>query len=106
MLRDLRWLSAENLITYHRIYSVRRMVISEHPRALADALVRATNHGHDTRHADRFRLPRIHTEAGRRQLMYSGVDAFNNFSAARDTSVHFQTALRNHLLQLQNGSAV
>ena len=106
VLRDLRWLSAENLIMYHRIYSVRRIVISEHPRALADAMERATDHGHDTRNADRFRLPRIHIEAGRRQLMYSGVDAFNNFSAARDSSVHFQTALRNHLLQLQNGSAV
>ena len=102
VLRDLRWMTADNLVTYHRVCSVRRIVQSGHPGEIADTLVRATDHGHDTRNAGRLRLPRIRTEAGRRQLVYGGVEVYNRFCAAYDGRISFKTALRKFLLQEQS----
>ena len=79
VLRELKWLSAANLALYHRICSVRTIGQTGHPSNIACMLENATDHGHDTRYAQRLRLPRIRTEAGRRQLVYSGVDAYNGF---------------------------
>mgnify|MGYP002634725191 CR=1 FL=1 len=101
VLKNLKWLSIGKLIQYHRICSVRSIIESGHPNALVNTLARATDHGHNTRNSDRFRLPKIRTEAGRRQLMYSGVDSYNSFCASFDNRTHFKTALRKHLLQLQ-----
>ena len=43
---------------------------------MASRLDSASEQGHNTRNANRLRLPRIRTEAGRRQLLYSGVSDF------------------------------
>ena len=105
VLAEMKWLSAEHLIQYHRICSIRRIVTTGHPSAIAETLVTQVNHGHDTRNASRLRLPRIRTEAGRRQLLYSGVDAYNRFCAMYDTSTLFKTALRSYLLPQQADAA-
>ena len=102
VLRDLKWLNAGNLTLYHRICNVRRVVESGHPSDIASMLVRATGHGHDTRNAHRFRLPKIRTETGRRQLVYSGVEAYNQFCAVYDGSVPLKSALRKYLMQMQS----
>ena len=101
VLRDMRWLSAQNLFLYHRICCVRRIVESGQPSAIASMLVNAADHGHETRHASRLRLPRIRTEAGRRQLVYSGVDEYNRFNEHYNGRPAFKTAARNYLLTQQ-----
>ena len=82
VLRDLHWMTADSLVSYHRICGVRRILESGHPEEVACTLVSAADHGHNTRHAHRLRLPRIRTEAGRRQLVYSGAEAYNQFAEA------------------------
>ena len=84
VLDELEWLSATKLVLYHRICNVRTIVQTGQPSAIACKLESATDHGHDTRNAQRLRLPRIHTEAGRRQLLYSGVDTYNVFNTVND----------------------
>ena len=101
VLKDLRWLSAANLVLYHRICMVRTIVQTGQPSGIALMLHSATDHGHDTRHARRLRLPQIHTEEGRRQLLYSGIDAYNQFCAAYDGQTSFMKAVRRYLLQDQ-----
>ena len=81
------------------------MLTSSDTYIISETLVSHANHGHDTRNAGGFRLPRIRTEAGRRQLSYGGVDAFNKFCATYDMSALFKTALRSYLLQLQADAA-
>ena len=101
VLKQLKWLNATNLVMYHRICNVHAIVNTGQPSAIAHSLERATDHGHVTRNAQRFRLPRIRTEAGRRQLVYSGVDAYNVFCAAYSSRTSFKRAVRLHLLQNQ-----
>ena len=102
VLRDSRWMTADSLVLYHRVCSVRRIVESGHPHEIESTLVSASDHGHDTRNAGRLRLPKIRTEAGRRQLVYGGVEAYNQFCASYDSSASFKRALRTYLLQKQS----
>ena len=102
VLRDMGWLSASNLVLYHRICSVRRIIETEQPTAIASTLVSAAEHGHDTRRASRLRLPRIRTEAGRRQLVYSGVDEYNQFCDGFNGRPAFKAALKGYLLAKQS----
>ena len=101
VLRELKWLSATNLALYHRICNVRTIRHTGQPSSIACALENATDHGHDTRYAHRLRLPRIRTEAGRRQLVYSGVSAYNEFCATYDGQTSIKGAVRRHLLKKQ-----
>ena len=98
LLEELKWLNATNLLLYHRICNVRVIVQTSQPSAIACKLERATGHGHVTRNAQRLRLPRILTEAARRQLLYSGVDACNVFCAVYDSRASFNRAVRLYLL--------
>ena len=100
ILRDLNWLSAANLALYHRICSVRRVIVSSQPTSVACTL-ETLDHGHDTRHSGRLRLPRIRTEAGRRQLVHSGVNSYNDFIATYDGRTRLKTAVTRYLLHDQ-----
>ena len=101
VLRDLHWMTADSLVSYHRICGVRRILESGHPEEVACTLVSAADHGHDTRHAHRLRPPRIRTEAGRRQLVYSGAELYNQFAEAYNGGAPFKPALRAFLLRKQ-----
>lgn len=101
VLRELKWMTAENLTLYHRICNVRRIVETGQPYSIASTLQCATDHGHDTRRAGRLRLPQIRTETGRRQLVYGGVKAYNEFCAVYDGRASFKSSLRAYLLRNQ-----
>ena len=47
VLRELKWLSAASLVSYHRICCVHRIVEYGEPECLASAIVSAADHGHD-----------------------------------------------------------
>ena len=99
VLKDLKWLSAANLSIYHRICSVRSIKLTGQPSSIESRLQHVTGHGHDTRHAQQLRLPQIRTEAGRRQLVYSGVSDYNEFCVKYDGKTSFRGAVRLHLMQ-------
>ena len=75
VIRDFKWLSASNLALYHRMCTVRTIVQTGQPSSIGSRL-EVLEHGHDTRQAQRLRLPGIRTEAGRQQLVDSDADAY------------------------------
>ena len=54
--------------------------------------------------ASKFKFPRTHTETGRRQLLYGGGDACNQFCATYGMRAF--SKLRSYMLQLQANSVV
>ena len=97
VLCHIRWLTAEQLIQYHRIMSVHRLVTHRVPAALAGTIGPPASrlHQHDTRDADSLSLPRIHTEAGRNRLCYSAVQGYN--SERRTQGSVSRAAVKRHL---------
>ena len=60
VLKDLNWLSAHQLVQYHRVQMIRKVVTLELPESLYDIFTDADHkHGHDyqTRQNNRLRLP-------------------------------------------------
>ena len=87
VIQSAGWLTAQELISYHRIMSVHRLITLQQPAPLAETIgpPASRQHQHNTRGADRLSVPRIHTEAGRRRLCYSGVLAYNDVLEKRGT---------------------
>ena len=79
VIRQAGWLGADQLVEYHRIMAVHRMIAHQLPVPLVRTIgsPAAQLHQHNTRSADRRVVPRIRTEAGRRRLNYSGVMSYN-----------------------------
>ena len=95
IIRDLNWLTADHLVTYHRTSLVHKIVTSGYPEAL-HACISASDyrHGHMTRNSGELRLPHIRTETGRRQLAYSGLQFYNKVCRAQTQGkISFRAAL-------------
>ena len=77
---QLGWLTARQLVAYHSVCAVERIIVSGIPPSLHNTIgPRARQqHSHDTRRADWFTLPSIRVEAGRRRLNYRGVSLLND----------------------------
>ena len=85
VMRSTGWLTAHQLFLYHRIMSVHRLLTLQSPACLAETIGLPANqqHRYNTRGAGCLVVPRIHTEAGRRRLCYSGVMAYNRTLGAQ-----------------------
>ena len=104
VLQQLEWLTAQNMYEYHSLTLLKRMLVTSQPESLHDCIMsRRDIHHRDTRQADQLHTPAIHSESGRRRLLYSAVTAYNELpEAIRELSPpQFKTALRKHLLQTQ-----
>ena len=79
-ISQLGWLTAKQLVAYHTVCAVERIIVSGIPQSLHHTIgPRARQqHSHDTRRADLFTLPSIRIEAGRRRLNYRGVSLLND----------------------------
>ena len=79
-VRQLGWLTAEQLIAYHTACSVRNVMMTGHPESLAGTIGPrlSAQHEHSTRNAHQFVLPRMRTETGKRRLCYRGVKLLND----------------------------
>lgn len=77
---QLRWLSAEQLVTYHTVCAVERAIVSGQPESIYLTIGPRANlrHSHDTRQANLYTLPAIRTESGRKRLCYRGVSLLNS----------------------------
>ena len=80
VISDVGWLRADELIRYHRVIAVHRLLVYQLPPLLVSTIGRPAGqlHQHDTRGAARLTLPRIRTEAGRARLNFGGVTAYNS----------------------------
>ena len=92
------WLTAEQLITYHTVCSVRTLMMTGRPESLAATMGQrlSVQHEHNTRNAHHFVVPRMRTETGKRRLCYRGVKALNGLEI--DPSMPaFRSALKSAL---------
>ena len=95
VIRGLNWLTADQLVTYHRTILVHRVVTTGYPEALYSCISASDyRHDHMTRTAEELRVPQIQTETGRRQLAYSGIKYYNRVRKVQtQTRTTFRTAL-------------
>ena len=108
VLKDLQWLSADNLWRFHSLTVLRRMLHTGQPESLRNSIVtRASVHNRSTRQANSLETPFIHTESGRRRFLYSAVSEYNALpETPRDLSpAQFRVQYRDHLLRTQYGDA-
>ena len=100
---DMKWLTAPELVMYHRVCSVHRALVTGQPEAIADTIGQAANriHEHATRHASEITLPRIRSEAGRRRLCYSAVRMYNQVPPL-NPNASFKHQLKQHILTLRH----
>ena len=86
VIKQLKWLTAKQLVTYHTVCAAERTIVSGQPERLRGTMGHrgttghraSQRHRHDTRSACLFTLPAIRTEAGRRRLCYRGVTRLND----------------------------
>ena len=78
VVRSLGWLNADELITYHRVVTIHRLLTDDVPRPVVTTIgpPARQRHGHSTRTADLLTVPRIRTEAGRNRLCFSAVKLY------------------------------
>lgn len=99
VIPELGWYTAQQLIEYQTICTVRRILLtSSPPQLLATIGPRAaTVHEHNTRRAGQYTLPLIRTESGRRRMNYRGVLLLNS-SGLDPFDPEFCKALRQIIL--------
>ena len=101
VFRELKWLDAHSLVTYHPLCLIHSALTTGRPDSIACNIGTVQQHMHQTRGSSQRVLPRIHTESGRRRLSYSAVQQYNQLPF--DTNVrHFKTSLKRHLLSVQH----
>ena len=72
----LGWLSSAQLMTYHRLCFIKRVLTTGHPFNIAQQLS-TVDHDHDTRAHGQLSRPRARINAGVRRLCFSGADVYN-----------------------------
>ena len=102
-LKSLGWLSARQLHDCYSLTTLRRVIQTSEPVALAELFVKNCNiHARNTRRAGCYHLPRIKTEFGRRRFAYQAAKAYNalpehvyELTGCRKA---FRKALKEHIL--------
>ena len=105
VLRDLKWLSAENLYRYHSVALLKQILSFGQPEHLYSRLAtRGDVHHRATRQADRLDRPAIRTDSGRRRFLFGAVTEYNALpqSLREMGPCRFKSNLRKHLLASQN----
>ena len=106
VLKQLQWLSAENMWRLQSVTLLKRMLETGQPESLCSGIVsRGSVHGRDTRQSDQLDLPAIRTESGRRRFLYTTVSLFNALPPAlRELGPRrFKSQYRKLLLREQFG---
>ena len=98
VLRDLNWLDARGLVTYHRLCLTHAAITTGSPECIAMCIGPSRDHVYQTRGSSQRTLPRIHSESGRRRLSYGAVQQYNQLPFDTNTR-HFKSTLRRYLLR-------
>ena len=82
-LRSLTWLPARELVIYHTLCLLKRMLVTGAPQDIAAQLA-TVGQGieRSTRQDADLALPRIRSESGRKRFLYRAVSAFNSLPVA------------------------
>ena len=97
VVRALGWLRADELVSYHRVLVIHRLISRLIPLSLVQTIGTPARrqHDHDTRAAGLLTLPRIRTETGRKRLCYSAVKMYND--VPKVVGISFKTAAKRYL---------
>ena len=98
VMKNLQWMSANDLTQYHRLCMLHSVLTAKLPRALYETIGETgeQRHEYDTRRAGAITLPQIRNEAGRRRVNYSAVSAYNNLPFTPRVTT-FRRQLKKHL---------
>ena len=80
VITDLRWLRAEQLVRYHTLCLLKRVLLTGQPTDVAAAF-RVAEHDYGTRQANQLRRPRAVTNSGTRRFAYRAPDLYNRLPA-------------------------
>ena len=97
--RPLGFLTASQLVTYHQLCLVRRILVTGEPHESRSLFVSA-NHEHGTRYSDRLVITRTRTCAGEQCLSNVGLRKFKNLPGevrSAETMAGFKRALMSAL---------
>ena len=72
----MQWLSASQLVEYHRLCVIQKALITGLPPGITNQLTVAA-HNHNTRSHGHLQRPRARTNAGKRRLCFGGASAYN-----------------------------
>ena len=80
-IKQLGWLTAEQIADYHTLCAVRLAIVSQVPECIANTIGQRADerHQHNTRNAHELTMPRMRTETGKRRLCYRGVKTLSDF---------------------------
>ena len=76
VIRDLRWLNAEQLVKYHMLCLLKKVLLIGQPHDIA-AMFHPANHIYDTRQSHQLRRPRAMSNSGTRRFSFRASDLFN-----------------------------
>ena len=76
IVKDLRWLNAKQLVEYHTLCLLKKVLLTGQPSDIAAMFVRA-DHEHDTRQSNQLRRPRAVSNSGVRRFSYRASDLYN-----------------------------
>ena len=76
VVRNLRWFSADQLVQYHTLCLLKKVLITGQPSDIA-SMFAVAEHTHNTRQTHQFRRPRAVSNAGTRRFSYRASDMFN-----------------------------
>ena len=76
VIRDLRWLNAEQLVKYHMLCLLKKVLLTGLPQDIA-AMFHPANHIYDTRQSHQLRRPRAMSNSGTRRFSFRASDLFN-----------------------------
>ena len=100
-VRRLGLMTAQQLVTYHQMCLIRRILVTGEPRELS--LFSAADHEHRTRYAHRLVTVRARTCAGERRIFNGGVRKYNDLPTEVRDAVSmggFKRALERVLLYM------
>ena len=104
VLRELGWLTAENMFLYHGLTLLNKIRCASEPESLARGLItRHDVHHRSTRQSSQLVTPQIRSESGRRRFLYHMPTKFNGLPPAmRDLRPSiFKHDVQNLLLRSQ-----
>ena len=76
VVRDLQWLRAEELASYHTLCLLKRVMLTGQPHDIA-AMLTTADHAYDTRQSHQLRRSRTVSNSGTRRFSFRASDLYN-----------------------------
>ena len=100
VVKDLQWLRAEQLVSYHTLCLLKRVMFTGQPQDI-DAMLTTADHAYDTRQSHQLRRSRAVSNSGTRRFSFRASDLYNRLppDVCNAQSMHlFKRRLKDLLL--------